>query len=109
MEISTAAFSFLIFAAALGPPAQASLRIRSPAPGVHHPSDCCLSYTARDIRCMFMKDYYLTTSRCSQPGVIFKTKRGQRVCFHPSANGVQECMKKLANTRNRWLRRMNTR
>ncbi|XP_045692708.1 C-C motif chemokine 15-like [Phyllostomus hastatus] len=111
MKISTAALLFLILAAHLGPPAQASLKNRSPDRGeslslhtdgqfgVHRPGDCCLSYTTRNIRCTFMKDYYLTTSGCSQPGVIFKTRRGQKVCFHPSANGVQECLKKLANTR----------
>ncbi|XP_045692155.1 C-C motif chemokine 15-like [Phyllostomus hastatus] len=99
MKISAVGLLFLILAAALGPsthgagPGGGSLSLNH---GVHRPGDCCLSYTARDIRCIFMKDYYLTTSGCSQPGVIFKTKGGQKVCFHPSANGVQECMKKLA-------------
>ncbi|KAM5308627.1 C-C motif chemokine 15-like isoform 2-T2 [Glossophaga mutica] len=65
--------------------------------GVHHPSDCCLSHNRKKIQCTNMKDYYVTSSRCSQPGVIFTTRRGKKVCFYPSAHGVQDCMRTLAS------------
>ncbi|XP_036922839.1 C-C motif chemokine 15-like [Sturnira hondurensis] len=107
MKVFTAALPFLILAAALGPqthglPArELGLAIREPHrpmiqhAGVHRPSTCCFSFTPRSIRCEIMKDYFLTTSGCSQPAVIFRTKGEQEVCFRPSADGVRECMVKL--------------
>ncbi|XP_012923225.1 C-C motif chemokine 15-like isoform X1 [Heterocephalus glaber] len=106
MKISMAALSFLILAAALG--SQASIiphseirkhleslrQFRSPPVlhGFHHPSDCCFSYTSRRIRCTLMEDYFETSSGCPKPGVIFTTKKGQRVCANPSDSRVQDCM-----------------
>ncbi|XP_008066839.1 C-C motif chemokine 15-like [Carlito syrichta] len=109
MKISTGVLSFLILAAALGSQARVihdkeatelmipSLQHEPPIinEGFHRPADCCLSYTPRSIRCFFMTDYFETSSGCSQPGVIFLTRKGQRVCANPSNVGVQECMKNL--------------
>ncbi|KAM5307343.1 C-C motif chemokine 15-like [Glossophaga mutica] len=109
MKLSEAALPFLILAAALGPPALGSpardLGMAMHVPdqsmvgqgGVHHPSDCCLSYTPRNIRCVFMESYYETSGVCSRSAVIFTTRRGQEVCVHPNANGVQDCMRTLAS------------
>ncbi|XP_039081719.1 C-C motif chemokine 15-like [Hyaena hyaena] len=63
--------------------------------GFHRPADCCIHYTPRKIRCVIMKDYFITSSGCSQPGVIFLTKKGQRVCANPFDLGVQDCMRSL--------------
>ncbi|KFO34368.1 C-C motif chemokine 15 [Fukomys damarensis] len=60
-------------------------------PGCHNPNDCCFSYTSRRIRCTFIEDYF-ETSGCPQPGVIFITKRGRRVCANPRDLGVQDCI-----------------
>ncbi|XP_053517280.1 C-C motif chemokine 15-like [Artibeus jamaicensis] len=99
MKVFTAALPFLVLAAALGSPASGASRggSLSLSNGVHRPADCCPSYTTRSIRCEIMKDYFLTTSGCSKAAVIFKTRGGQEVCFHPSAEGVQECITKLAS------------
>ncbi|XP_033618987.1 C-C motif chemokine 3-like 1 [Fukomys damarensis] len=59
--------------------------------GCHNPNDCCFSYTSRRIRCTFIEDYF-ETSGCPQPGVIFITKRGRRVCANPRDLGVQDCI-----------------
>ncbi|XP_014406238.1 C-C motif chemokine 3 [Camelus ferus] len=69
--------------------------INSHGQGFHRPTDCCISYASRNIRCVFMKDYSITTSGCSRPGVIFKTKRGQSVCADPSKEDVRKCMASL--------------
>ncbi|XP_075415375.1 C-C motif chemokine 15-like [Tenrec ecaudatus] len=61
----------------------------------HRPSDCCLSYTRRNIRCVFMASYFETSSGCSRPGVIFVTRNRRRVCANPGHRHVQNCMKKL--------------
>uniref|UniRef100_A0A8C9UUR0 C-C motif chemokine n=1 Tax=Spermophilus dauricus TaxID=99837 RepID=A0A8C9UUR0_SPEDA len=54
------------------------------------PTACCFSYVARQIQRKFIEDYLETSSQCSQPGVIFLTKRGREVCADPSENWVQE-------------------
>ncbi|XP_047401249.1 C-C motif chemokine 15-like isoform X2 [Sciurus carolinensis] len=88
MKVSAAALSFLILVAALGSQAQV-------IPVFHSPADCCFSYTPRRIRCTFMKGYFETSSGCSQPGVIFLTNKGQRVCAKPDDPSVQECIQIL--------------
>ncbi|XP_036196284.1 C-C motif chemokine 15-like isoform X1 [Myotis myotis] len=111
MKVSAAALSFLILAATLGSPAHGSLAHeswddepsmvmhqldpRGPSHGFHRPADCCPSYTSRKIRCRFMESYFVTTSGCSQPAVIFITKSGQRVCANPNKAEVQDCVRKL--------------
>ncbi|ELK33145.1 C-C motif chemokine 23 [Myotis davidii] len=95
MKISAVALSFLILAAALGSPAHGSLASESWDDGIHRPTDCCPSYTSRKIRCIFMESYFVTTSGCSKPAVIFKTKSGQRVCANPNNAEVQDCVMNL--------------
>ncbi|ELR53547.1 C-C motif chemokine 23, partial [Bos mutus] len=63
--------------------------------GFHRPTDCCMSYTPRNIRCVFMENYIETSSACSWPAVIFITKKGQRVCADPNNEGVQKCKSEL--------------
>ncbi|XP_053424951.1 C-C motif chemokine 15 isoform X2 [Nycticebus coucang] len=63
--------------------------------GFQRPTDCCFSYTPRSIRCSFMEDYFVTSSGCSWPAVIFLTKKGKRVCANPRDRDVQDCMRKL--------------
>ncbi|XP_011377669.1 C-C motif chemokine 3-like isoform X2 [Pteropus medius] len=99
MKISTAALSFLILAAALGSPTHGSQVYEPRAPaGPHHPPDCCFSY-AQKIRCIFMENFFETSSECSKPGVIFITKRRRHVCAHPSDRKVQECIMKLTEAK----------
>ncbi|XP_014301797.1 C-C motif chemokine 15-like isoform X1 [Myotis lucifugus] len=111
MKVSAAAFSFLILAATLGSPAHGSLAQESwddepsmvihqldplsDSLGFHHPPHCCPSYTPRKIRCRSMESYFVMTRGCSQPAVIFTTKRGQRVCANPNNADVQDCVTKL--------------
>ncbi|KAK1331301.1 hypothetical protein QTO34_009253 [Cnephaeus nilssonii] len=95
MKVPAAALSILILAATLGSPAHGSLAHESLDAGFQRPSDCCPSYTSRKIRCVFMESYFITTSGCSQPGVIFITKRGQLVCANPNNAEVQDCVMNL--------------
>ncbi|XP_008566300.1 PREDICTED: C-C motif chemokine 15-like isoform X2 [Galeopterus variegatus] len=112
MKVSAAALSFLILAAALGSQAHVTHDTETRKStvsqhqfehsihhhGFYHPPDCCFSYTQRSIRCLFMTSYFETSSGCSQPGVIFLTKKGQRVCANPSNEQVQDCMRKLKSS-----------
>ncbi|XP_015978511.1 C-C motif chemokine 15 [Rousettus aegyptiacus] len=94
MKIATAALSFLVLAAALGSPTHGYDAYEPRGPGFQRPADCCLSY-AQKIPCKFMEYYFETSSGCSQPGVIFVTKRGRLVCANPGDREVQECIMKL--------------
>ncbi|XP_070334755.1 C-C motif chemokine 15-like isoform X2 [Odocoileus virginianus] len=106
MKTSVAALPFLILAAqAAREDMVSNLNLELSRPnldrhslsqgGFHRPTDCCVSYTPRNIRCVFMKSYIETSSACSQPAVIFVTKSGQRVCADPNNEGVQKCKSQL--------------
>nr|XP_019588103.1 PREDICTED: C-C motif chemokine 23-like [Rhinolophus sinicus] len=111
MKISAAALSFLVLAIALGSPAHGSpvhgsldhelkmvidrLEPSIHQQGMHRPADCCNVYTSRKIRCVFMESYFETSSRCSQPAVIFITKGQQKVCANPGDEEVQKCLMSL--------------
>ncbi|XP_032699151.1 C-C motif chemokine 15 isoform X2 [Lontra canadensis] len=89
MKVFVGALPFLILATALGSQVQ--------VPHVlHHPADCCSSYT-QQIRCAKMKDFFRTSSSCSRPGVIFLTKKERRICADPHVLEVQNCMRSLNN------------
>uniref|UniRef100_A0A4W2E860 C-C motif chemokine n=1 Tax=Bos indicus x Bos taurus TaxID=30522 RepID=A0A4W2E860_BOBOX len=60
------------------------------AVSTNNPTDCCFSFVSRQIPRKFVDDYYETSSQCSKPGIIFKTKRGRQVCADPSEDWVQE-------------------
>nr|XP_045015279.1 C-C motif chemokine 15 [Jaculus jaculus] len=114
MKVSMATLCYIILAAALGTQAASSnrlhqthqlpgarewLRTKSEPPSVHtafhQPADCCNFYVSRSIVCANMKDYFRTSSGCSQPGIIFLTKKGKRICAKPSDPSVQKCISTL--------------
>ncbi|EHB13293.1 C-C motif chemokine 3, partial [Heterocephalus glaber] len=63
--------------------------------GADTPTACCFSYVAKKIPRPYLADYYETSSQCSQPGVIFVTKKGRQVCTDPSEAWVQEYINDL--------------
>ncbi|XP_058416392.1 C-C motif chemokine 4 isoform X1 [Diceros bicornis minor] len=63
--------------------------------GSDPPTACCFSYTMRKLPRNFVIDYYETSSLCSQPAVVFQTKKGRQVCANPSDAWVQEYMDDL--------------
>ncbi|KAF3816698.1 hypothetical protein GH733_014046 [Mirounga leonina] len=63
--------------------------------GSDPPTACCFSYTLRQLPRNFVTDYFETSSLCSQPAVVFQTKRGRQVCANPSEPWVQEYMNDL--------------
>ncbi|KAM4842990.1 C-C motif chemokine 4 [Thomomys bottae] len=58
--------------------------------GSDPPTSCCFSYTLKKIPRNYVTDYYETSSLCSQPAVVFQTKKGRQVCANPSDSWVQE-------------------
>ncbi|XP_034495687.1 C-C motif chemokine 15-like isoform X7 [Ailuropoda melanoleuca] len=106
MKIFAAALPFLILATALGSqvevvhePMMAKIQhepfIHTEGKGFHRPSDCCPDLKQRKIRCANMKDFFVTSSACSRPAVIFLTKKERLVCADPFDLQVQNCMRSL--------------
>ncbi|NXF77776.1 CCL4 protein, partial [Sclerurus mexicanus] len=63
--------------------------------GSDPPTSCCFSYISRQLPWNFVEDYYETNSQCSQPAVVFITKRGREVCANPEQEWVQRYMTDL--------------
>ncbi|KAL8198690.1 UNVERIFIED_CONTAM: C-C motif chemokine 4 [Gekko kuhli] len=59
------------------------------------PTSCCFSYTSRKIPQKLVKSYYETSSRCSQPAVVFTTKKGRDICANPSEQWVSNLVTQL--------------
>ncbi|XP_028628264.1 C-C motif chemokine 6-like [Grammomys surdaster] len=103
MRNSKTAISFFILVAVLG--SQAGL-IQETAEADHHynppiihhgfqdSSDCCFSY-ASQIPCSRFIYYFPTSGGCAKPGIIFVTKKNNRVCGNPSDQKVQRCLSTL--------------
>nr|AAL26704.1 macrophage inflammatory protein-1 alpha [Sigmodon hispidus] len=62
--------------------------------GADTPTFCCFSY-GRQIPRKFIADYFQTSSLCSEPGIIFLTKRNRHVCADPKETWVQEIITDL--------------
>ncbi|XP_045841297.1 C-C motif chemokine 4 [Meles meles] len=89
MKLSVTVLSLLVLVAAFSTPA-----LSAPM-GSDPPTACCFSYTLRKLPRNFVADYFETSSLCSQPAVVFQTKRGRQVCANPSEAWVQEYMDDL--------------
>ncbi|XP_038183919.1 C-C motif chemokine 3 [Arvicola amphibius] len=83
MKVPTAALALLLCTMALCD------QVFSAPYGADTPTSCCFSYS-RQIDRRFIVDYFETSSLCSQPGVIFLTKRNRQVCADPKETWVQE-------------------
>ncbi|PKK19000.1 C-C motif chemokine 5, transcript variant X2 [Columba livia] len=89
MKVCAAFVSIIILlAAALFPQA-------SPAPIGADTTVCCFSYTSRKLPQSHVKDYFYTSSKCSQPAVVFVTRKSREVCANPEEDWVQEYMSDL--------------
>ncbi|KFV05422.1 C-C motif chemokine 4, partial [Tauraco erythrolophus] len=63
--------------------------------GSDPPTSCCFSYTSRQLPRSFVVEYYETNSLCSQPGVVFITKKGREICADPENAWVQQYVNEL--------------
>ncbi|KFP87500.1 C-C motif chemokine 5, partial [Acanthisitta chloris] len=56
---------------------------------------CCFSYTPRKLPQSHVQEYFYTSSKCSQPAVVFVTRKKREVCANPSARWVKEYVNSL--------------
>ncbi|KFO38537.1 C-C motif chemokine 4 [Fukomys damarensis] len=89
MKLCVTVLSLLVIGAAFCSP------VLSAPMGSDPPIACCFSYTQRKLLRNIVTDYYETSSLCSQPAVVFLTKKGKQVCANPSEPWVQEYMEYL--------------
>ncbi|KAM8991694.1 C-C motif chemokine 3-like [Ara ararauna] len=79
MKVSAAALVALLLVAACSPS-------KAHLDGV--PTTCCFTYHARPIPQRLIISAYITSSSCSQPGVIMVTKK-KELCADPQEAWVQ--------------------
>ncbi|XP_049628716.1 C-C motif chemokine 4-like [Suncus etruscus] len=58
--------------------------------GSDPPTACCFSYFSGKLKREFVVDYYETSSLCSEPAVVFITKKNKQICTNPTESWVQE-------------------
>ncbi|NXI94012.1 CCL5 protein, partial [Psophia crepitans] len=87
MKASTVCLS-IILAAALFPQV-------SPAPTGADTTVCCFSYIARKLPQNHVKDYFYTSGKCSQPAVVFITRKDREVCANPDDRWVKDYVNAL--------------
>ncbi|XP_006115931.1 C-C motif chemokine 4-like [Pelodiscus sinensis] len=83
MKVSVAALAVLLIAAFCSQASSAPI-------GSDPPTACCFTYASRKIPRTLVEDYYDTNSMCSQPAIVFITKKGREICANPQADWVQE-------------------
>ncbi|XP_015670326.1 C-C motif chemokine 4 [Protobothrops mucrosquamatus] len=59
------------------------------------PTSCCFSYTKKRIPRTHVIDFYETNSRCSQPAVVFISRKKLQICANPLEKWVQDHMNYL--------------
>ncbi|XP_019329227.1 PREDICTED: C-C motif chemokine 4 homolog [Aptenodytes forsteri] len=83
MKVLAAALAALLLVAICSP-AEAHVDV---------PMACCFSYLYHCIPHSFIASTYKTSSKCPQPGVIFVTRNGRKICTDPQEPWVQEQLK----------------
>ncbi|XP_015682221.1 C-C motif chemokine 3-like [Protobothrops mucrosquamatus] len=60
------------------------------------PTLCCYAFMTHHIPLSLLKSFEYTSSGCSQPGVVFITKRGIKTCANPLEQWVQDYIHALS-------------
>ncbi|NXT85232.1 CCL5 protein, partial [Zapornia atra] len=87
MKVSAVCLSIILLAALFS---QAS-----PAPIGADTTVCCFSYASRRLPQNHVRDYFYTSSKCSQPAVVLITRKGRQVCANPDDSWVKDYVNTL--------------
>ncbi|NXU06767.1 CCL5 protein, partial [Buphagus erythrorhynchus] len=58
-------------------------------------TSCCFSCTSQKLPQSHVREYFYTSSKCSQPAVMFVTRKKWEICANPDARWVKEYMNSL--------------
>ncbi|XP_064323945.1 C-C motif chemokine 3-like [Phalacrocorax carbo] len=64
------------------------------------PNTCCVSYQKHPIPRSLVASAYITSSSCTQPGVILVTKKKKELCTDPQLPWVQAHLKYFQTMKN---------
>ncbi|XP_014808605.1 PREDICTED: C-C motif chemokine 4-like [Calidris pugnax] len=64
------------------------------------PTACCIKYQKRPVPRALITSAYITSSSCSQPGVILVTKKNKELCADPREPWVQARLKDFQTPKN---------
>ncbi|XP_038231870.1 C-C motif chemokine 14-like [Dermochelys coriacea] len=92
MKVSVAALAFVLTTACSS---QASSEGKGLTLSPHMTISCCFSYRFRKIPRNAVAEYFVTSSMCSQPAVVFITKKGHGICTNPKDAWVQQYVNDL--------------
>nr|BAF98272.1 chemokine CCL-CUi [Danio rerio] len=63
----------------------------------NNPTECCINYFQRRIPFDRIECYIETRIECRNPGVIFVTKKGLRLCVDPQLKWVNKTIYRIDN------------
>nr|XP_004664609.2 C-C motif chemokine 5 [Jaculus jaculus] len=88
MKAPAAGLAVILAAAALCAPASAS-------PYASDTTPCCFAYISRALPRAHVKEYFYTSSKCSNLAVVFVTRKNRQVCANPEKKWVREYINAL--------------
>ncbi|XP_012640006.2 C-C motif chemokine 5 [Microcebus murinus] len=88
MKVSAAALAVVLTAAALCAPTSAS-------PYASDTTPCCFAYISRPLPRTHVMEYFYTSGKCSNPAVVFITRKNRQVCANPEKKWVREYINSL--------------
>ncbi|NWZ72129.1 CCL3 protein, partial [Acrocephalus arundinaceus] len=56
------------------------------------PTICCFKYQKQPVPRRLIRSVFVTSSSCSQPGVVVVTKKDKKVCADPQAPWVKKLL-----------------
>ncbi|XP_072501004.1 C-C motif chemokine 5-like [Notamacropus eugenii] len=76
----------------------ASVNLYSPASSSPYASDttpCCFSFTSLPPPLTHVREYFYTSSRCGNQGVVFITRKNRQLCASPEKKWVRSYINSL--------------
>uniref|UniRef100_A0A8C9FLL5 Chemokine interleukin-8-like domain-containing protein n=1 Tax=Pavo cristatus TaxID=9049 RepID=A0A8C9FLL5_PAVCR len=85
MKLSAVVLALLLIASSCSPASSAPVGPDVPT--------CCTTYIKHSIPRRLIRSHYSTSTSCSQPAIIFITKKERTVCANPSDPWVQSYLR----------------
>uniref|UniRef100_A0A4X2KW71 C-C motif chemokine n=1 Tax=Vombatus ursinus TaxID=29139 RepID=A0A4X2KW71_VOMUR len=64
-------------------------------PDASDTTPCCFSFTTVPIPMNHIKEYFYTSSRCGNQGVVFITRKNRQLCANPEKKWVRSYINSL--------------
>ncbi|NWX32900.1 CCL14 protein, partial [Notiomystis cincta] len=64
-------------------------------PALYSPCECCFDHVQGPLRLENLVGFYPTPRECFSPAIVFKTKKGTKVCANPKEKWVKRAVREL--------------